>query len=286
MMVSLHTQPTFTWSFGSILDNHLFSFQLAGALDLAGLLVAIWTVWSTISLTLGGRLLRAFRLIAVGALAFVLSHLLDTVLQAARILNAGYATFLHQSVVAIAMFLFVAGLASLADDLPGLRPPRQMAAPLRLWPFAVSLTLGISAFSFIMYGFSLVAEAWAFLWLDGSLILLLGICLILVLRARLGGAIGRALWLAMLGLFIFGMAHPVQVWFYLNTTYSPGALAVLHRLAVIPAFFLFAISIARLGRQIDRSSRAQAIIRHTGQISPLSHLSAASPAQRQRPHPR
>lgn len=287
MLLLPHLHPAPVWSLGSILSNPLVSLQIAGVLDLGGLLVAIWTIWSTISLTLGGKLLRAFRLISVGALAFALSHLLDTLLQATRTLEAGTATFLHQGVVSIAMFLFVAGLASLADDLPALGASgRTATSALRVWPFAIGLALSISAVSFIIYGFSMVAEAWAFIWLDGSLVLMLGICLILVLRARLGGAIGHSLWLAMLGLLIFGMAHPVQVWFYLNTTYAPGTLAVLHRLVVIPTFFLFAVSITRLGRQIDRSSRVQAAVRHTGQINSLRDVGAATPTQRQRPYPR
>jgi len=44
--------------------------QLAGALDLVGLAAAIWTLWSSIWLPLGGSLQRAFRLISFGALAF------------------------------------------------------------------------------------------------------------------------------------------------------------------------------------------------------------------------
>jgi hypothetical protein len=270
----------------SLFSDYITSFLIAGALDLAGLLVAIWTIWSTISLMLGGRLLLAFRFTAVGAFAFAVSHLLDTLLQASKTLNVEVATLLHQGVVTVALFLFVAGLANLADDLPGLGAPRQMGASLRLWPFVVGTALCISLFSFIVYGFNLVAEVWAFIWLEFSLILLLVICLMLMLRARLGGAIGRSLWLAMLGLFIFGMAHPVQVWFYLNTDYTPGALAVMHRLVVIPAFFLFAISITRLGQQLDRSNRIQAPVRHTGQIRPLTNLSGGQPAPHHRPHPR
>ncbi len=270
---------------GPIENTPYLSFEISGALDLAGLLVAIWTLWSTISLTLGGRLLRAFRLISAGALAFILSHLLDLLLQITDILEAGAATFLHQSVVAIAMFLFVAGLANLADDLPGLSASRPAASSLRFWPPVVGATLGISALSFVLYGFSLVAEAWAFIWLDGSLMLLLGICLVLLLRARLGGTIGYSLWLAMLGLFIFGMAHPLQIWFYLNTTYDPGTLALLHRLAVIPAFFLFAISITRLGQKLDRFTPAH-LAGQTGQARTQGRLSATMPRKQQRPSPR
>jgi hypothetical protein len=284
MLSALYLRQALALQPDAMFSDHILSFQIAGALDLAGLLVAIWTIWSTISLTLGGRLLLAFRFIAVGALAFVASHLLDTLLQASKTLNVEVATFLHQGVVTFAIFLFVAGLANLADDLPGLGAPRPMGASLRLWPFIVGAALCISFFSFIIYGFSLVAEVWAFIWLEIGLILLLAICLALVLRARLGGVVGRSLWLAMLGLFIFGMAHPVQVWFYLNTNYAPGVLAVLHRLVVIPAFFLFAISITRLGQQLDRSNRAQMVVRHTSQFRPLNNLSGGQPAPRHRPH--
>ncbi|HEY7357155.1 MAG TPA: hypothetical protein VH590_11835 [Ktedonobacterales bacterium] len=269
-----------------MLSDSILAFQIAGVLDLAGLLVAIWTIWSTISLTLGGRLLLAYRFIAVGGLAFALSHLLDTLLQASQTLNVEVATFLHQGVVTIAIFLFVAGLANLADDLPGRGAPRQMGTSLRLWPFVVGTALCISAFSFIIYGFSLVAEVWAFIWLEVGLVLLVSVCLALVLRARLGGAVGRSLWLAMLGLLIFGMAHPVQVWFYLNSNLTPGELGALHRLVVIPAFFLFAISITRLGQQLDRSNRSQATVRQTNQLRSLTDLSGGQPAPRHRPHPR
>jgi hypothetical protein len=260
MLLFLSLHPPLAGAFASILSDPLTSFQIAGALDLAGLLVAIWTLWSTIVLTLGGRLLRAFRLISLGALAFALSHLLDTLLQGANLLNDEAALFLHQGVVFIAILLFVAGLASLTDDLPALGVSRQGEASLRLWPFAVGMVVCICALSFIVYGFNLVAESWAFIWLDGCLVFLLVICLVLMLRARLGGTIGRSLWLAMLGLFIFGMAHPAQTWFYLNSSLAPGALGVLHRLVVIPAFFLFAISISRLGQQLDRFQRAQAVV--------------------------
>jgi hypothetical protein len=259
MMVILNLHLILLWSLNLNLSNPLILFPIAGALDLAGMLAAIWTLWSTISLTLGGRLLRAFRLISVGALAFVLSHMLDLLLQISGVMSAGTATFLHQGIVFIAILLFVAGITDLADDLPSSRTFRQRTSSLRLWPLTVGLLLGITGFSFILYGFSLVAEAWAFIWLNGSLILLLAVCFVLMLRARLGGTIGRSLWLAMLGLFIFGLAHPVQAWFYLNTDYAPSVLAVLHRLVVIPAFFLFAISITRLGQQLNRSHQAQAL---------------------------
>lgn len=286
MLSALYLYQALAGQPDSMLSDSILAFQIAGVLDLAGLLVAIWTIWSTISLTLGGRLLLAFRFIAVGGLAFALSHLFDTLLQASQTLNVEVATFLHQGVVTIAIFLFVAGLANLADDLPGRGTPRPVGTSLRLWPFVVGTALCISAFSFIIYGFSLVAEVWAFTWLEVGLVLLLVVCLVLGLRARLGGAVGRSLWLAMLGLFIFGMAHPVQVWFYLNSDLTPGALGALHRLVVIPAFFLFAISITRLGQQLDRSNRARAAVRHTSSLRPLTNLSGGRSQPRHRPHSR
>ena len=267
MMISFVVYSTLAGPLESFLSDHLTSFQITGVLDLAGLLAAIWTLWSTISFTLGGKLLRAFRFMTIGSLAFSLSHLLDTLLQASKALDVEVATFLHQGVVTISIFLFVAGLANLADDLPVLGVHRQMTSSLRLWPLVVGVAMGISALSFILYGFSLVAEAWAFIWVDASMVILLGVCLVLALRARLGGTIGRSLWLAMLGLFVFGMAHPIQVWFYLNTAYAPGTLAILHRLVVIPAFYLFAISITRLGQKVDRSWRDQALARPPVQVS-------------------
>ncbi len=283
MMVLLPI-PVGISSLGTLLSNPLISFQIAGVLDLAGLLAAIWMLWSTITLTLGGRLLLAFRFMALGALAFALSHLLDTLLQGAGVLNPEVATFLHQGVVILSIFLFVAGLANLADDLPSHRAPRQTPAALRLWPIATGGALCISALSFIVYGFSLVAEGWAFIWMECGLIGMLVVCLALMLRARLGGSIGHSLWLALLGLFIFGMAHPVQVWFYLNTSYAPGVLAVLHRLVVIPAFVLFAICITRLGQEVDRSTRMRPRAGQTAQLRPLTTFSAAKPAPRQQPH--
>jgi hypothetical protein len=287
MFVSFPLLSTLPWPLGSVFSNPLIAFQVAGVLDLAGLVAAIWMLWSTITLTLGGRLLLAFRFMSLGALAFALSHLADTLLQGSQTLTPEVATFLHQGVVTLSIFLFVAGLANLADDLPGLGASRRNASSLRLWPFVIGAALCISALSFIVYGFSLLAEGWAFLWMECGLIALLAVCLALVLRARLGGSIGRSLWLAMLGLVIFGMAHPVQTWFYLNTAFAPGTLSVMHRLVVIPAFILFAISITRLGQQVDRSRRvAHTMSAPTGQIRPISNLSAAGSVPRQKPYPR
>src|ERR1051326_5171502 len=187
MLLSFALSSALRWPLGSLLSDPLISFQIAGVLDLAGLLAAIWMIWSTISLTLGGRLLRAFRFMSLGAFAFAFTHLLDTLLQASKVLDPEAATFLHQGVVSIAIFLFLAGLANLADDLPALGARTPMASSLRLWPLVVGAAVCVSALSFVLYGFSLVAEAWALIWIDVSLILLLAVSLILALRARLGG---------------------------------------------------------------------------------------------------
>lgn len=280
MHILFSLAPALVGPFGSLFTDHLPAFEIAGVLDLAGLVAAIWTLWSTIQLSLGGKLLRAFRFMTIGSLAFALSHLADTLLQASKALDVEVATFLHQGVVSVSIFLFVAGLANLTDDLPTLGARRQTTSALRLWPFVVGGALCISALSFILYGFSLVAEAWAFIWVDVGLVVMLSVCLLLALRARLGGSIGHSLWLAMLGLFIFGMAHPVQIWFYLNTTLPPGALAIVHRMVVIPAFYLFAISITRLGQQVDRTWRAQATNGSTAQIRPIRSLNAERPEPR------
>lgn len=231
----------------------LFDLELAGLLDLVGLAIAIWTLWSSLWLPLGGNLERAFRLITLGALAFALSHLLDTLIQNFQLTNLETATLIHHGTVLTAMLFFVPGLASLADALPNLASPSAASAQFRLWPVAVGLALTIGALSFILYGFSLEAEFWAFVGLDGSLALLSGVCVFLVLRARLGGPVGASLWFALLGLLIFSLAHPLQAWLYEQATYTPGALGVLHRAVVIPAFCLFAVSITNLGQKLSRS---------------------------------
>ncbi|HEY7122314.1 MAG TPA: hypothetical protein VH540_00040 [Ktedonobacterales bacterium] len=231
----------------------LVDLELAGLLDLVGLTIAIWTLWSSLWLPLGGNLLRAFRLISLGALAFALSHLMDTLIQNLQLTNLETATLIHHGTVLTAMLFFVPGLASLADALPDFAAPFPTNPQLRLWPFAVGLALTVGALSFILYGFSFEAEFWAFVGLDGSLVLLSGVCVFLVLRARLGGPIGSSLWFALLGLLIFSLAHPLQAWLYEQETYTPGTLGVLHRAVVIPAFCLFAISITNLGQKLSRS---------------------------------
>jgi hypothetical protein len=230
---------------GSYQPPSPLAIEINALLDLTGVAIAIWTLWTTIWLRLGGQLHRAFRFISFGAFAFALSHLLDSILQ---LLNLDYALLIHQGAVLTAILCFVPGLAGLTDSLP---TTRQRETPsFQLWPLAVGLVVIVGALSFILYGVGPLAEAWAFVGLDSGLVLLSGVCLVLVIRAHLGGAVGRSLWLALLGLVIFSLAHPLQTWFYEETTIAPSLLGIVHRLIVIPAFFLFAFSITSVARSV------------------------------------
>jgi hypothetical protein len=111
-------------------------------------------------------------------------------------------------------------------------------------------TLVISASSFILYGAGVLAETVAFFALDGSLILLSGIALGLLVRARLGGTIGRSMRQALLGLVLFSL-RPVQVWFYEAADVAPDLLGIFHRLIVMPAFLLFAFSITHVSQSLS-----------------------------------
>lgn len=234
--------------------NSLPALEIAAVFDFAGLTIAIWTLWSCIELPAGGALRRAFWLISLGSVAFAFSHVLDTILQ---LLDIDAATLVHQGAIIVSILFFLPGLASLTDVLPIFRRRKtEPVPPLRLWPFAVALTLVISAGSFILYGVGALAETVAFFALDGSLLLLAGISLIFIVRAQLGGTIGHSLWLALLGLLLFSLAHPVQVWFYATTNYPSDLLGAVHRLIVMPAFFLFAFSITRVVRSLARSFAA------------------------------
>ena len=220
--------------------------EITALLDLTGVAIAIWTLWTTTWLRLGGQLQRAFRFISFGAFAFAFSHLIDSILQ---LLNLDYALLIHQGAVLTAILFFVPGLAGLTNSLPAYG--RQKDKPsLQVWPLIIGLVVVVGALSFILYGVGPLAEAWAFIGLDSGLILLSGVCLALVIRARLGGAVGHSLWLALLGLVIFSLAHPLQVWFYEETTIAPSLLGIVHRLIVIPAFFLFAFSITNVARSV------------------------------------
>ena len=229
--------------------SSLLVFVITALLDLSAVAIAIWTLWTTIWLHLGGQLRRAFQLISIGAFAFALSHLVDSMLQ---LLNLDYALLIHQGAVLTAILFFVPGLAGLTEFLPD--SARQKNEPtLQLWPLAVGLVIIVGALSFILYGIEPLAEAWAFVGLDSGLVLLSGVCLALVVRTHLGGAVGRSLWLALLGLLIFSLAHPLQAWFYEETTIAPSLLGMVHRLIVIPAFFLFAFSLTNVARSVKFS---------------------------------
>jgi hypothetical protein len=228
-----------------------FAQQAAGALDLVGLAVGIWTVWSSISLPLGGKLQRAFRLIGLGALAFAFSHLLDTLIAGLRLLSNDQGFLLTQGTVLISMLLFVSGVAGLADVVPTLPSAGRVARFPRFWPLAVTAVMMIGAFSFILYGLSPEAEVIALFGLDGGITVLAVLCLILLARSRIGGMIGRFLWLAMAGLLIFSLAHPLQAWLYNRSSLPGNTLAILHRLIVMPSLLIFAYSITRLARKLS-----------------------------------
>jgi hypothetical protein len=233
-------------------DSTLIAQQAAGVLDLLGLAAGIWVVWSTLSLPIGGNFQRAFRLIGLGSLAFAISHLIDSLVSDTHLLSSEQLVLLMQGMVLISLLFFVPGLAGLADTLP-LLSHRQLVPLPRFWPFAVALVIIIGMFSFILYGVSPEAETVAFVGLDGSIIIITGLCMLLLLRARIGGAIGYSLWLVLLGLLVFSLAHPLQAWLYLETNLPSSTLAVLHRLIVMPALLLFALSVTRLSRKLSTS---------------------------------
>ncbi len=267
--------------------------QLAGLLDLMGLAAAIWMLWSSTWLPLGRPLQRAFRLISFGALAFAAAHLIDSLVQDLGVLSYVQATVLHQGVVMVSMLFFVPGLASLADALPRFSSKRHKPFP-RIWPLAVGLAILIGALSFIVYGLNPEAEVAAFIGLDGSLILIAILCIILLLWTQIGSDIGRSLWLAALGLLIFSLAQPFQAWLYEQSGVSPDELSILHRLIVIPAFILFAISITQLARSMSRMLIAQAsgalaqqvqsarVAAHEEEYERLAEIDSISPRARAR----
>jgi hypothetical protein len=232
-------------------SSDLIALQIAGALDLAGLAVSIWALWTAISLPLGGKLQRAFRLIGVGAVAFAASHLLDLLLAGLQALpgNAGFVV--TQGTVLASMLVFVPGLAGLADVLPTLPAARGRAPFPRIWPLGIALTIGIGALCFIVYGLTPAGEIFTLVGLDGGLLLTAVLCVFLLLRARIGGVIGRSLWLALGGLLVFSLAHPLQIWLVEESTLPATTLAVLHRLIVMPALILFALSISRVARALS-----------------------------------
>jgi hypothetical protein len=228
--------------------NTLFVWE--ALLDLLGVIAAIWTLWIFAWLPLRGIAMSAFRLTAIGGLIFALLHVLDTLFSVWSILPAGLPFLLHWGLVLVSMVYFVFGLARLADAVSVLQLPQEQFPAQRWWPLAVGLSLFLLAISFIIYGFKLETVFWAVMVLNAGIIVLALACTLQVWRARLGGAMGTALYLALLGLLIFSLGHPVQTWLIASQIVSGPIVPLLHRLGVIPAFLLFSASIARLSRAL------------------------------------
>lgn len=216
-------------------------------LDLIGVMSAIWTVWALAWLPVEGMLRSAFRFITIGSLTFALLHVSDTVLRQGRLLPGSLVSLIHIGSMLLAMIFFVLGLARLADAVTWEKTAER--PPLRWWPFSVGVALCLGLLSFIIYGLSASAVVWATVGISAGLVLLTAVCLVQVLRARLGGMVGSALWLALIGLVVFCLVHPLQSWLFDARIIVPSPISpVLHRLFVIPAFLLFSASIARLSR--------------------------------------
>ncbi len=236
-----YPHPTFT------------TLEISGLLDLAGLATAIWTLWTLLSLPPGGQLKRSYRCIAWGILAFAASHLLESFFQGTQVLGGEQAYMLMQATVPASILFFVWGLVGISEALPGFSSNDQGSPLAFIWLLVVSIVIAIGAFSFIFYGFSTQAEVVALIGLESSLLILTGLCVFLLIRARLRGAIGRSLWLAMLGLLLFSLAHPLEIWLIEGTRLSGDLIAVLHRVIVMPALILFAISITRLAHHLNQA---------------------------------
>lgn len=236
-----YPHPTFT------------ALEISGILDLAGLAVAIWTLWTSLSLPLGGQLKRSYRCIVWGILAFAASHLFESFFQGTQILGGEQAYMLMQAAVPASILFFVWGLIGISEALPGFASHDQGSPLAFIWLLVVSLVIAIGAFSFIFYGFSTQAEVVALIALESGLLILTGLCVFLLIRARLRGVIGRSLWLAMLGLLLFSLAHPLEIWLIEGTNLSGDLIAALHRVIVMPALILFAISITRLAHHLNQA---------------------------------
>ncbi len=219
-------------------------------LDLLGLGAAIWSLWVLAWLDLEGALRGAFRWIVAGGLVFALLHLQDSLLRLGQFLGTDLINLIHIGSMLVVMVFLVLGLARLADAATQWQAKADGGAnPLRLWPLAVGVAATLGALSFILYGFSALAVAWAYWALQGCLVLLTAVCVGQVLRARLGGSVGRALRWALFGLLVFSLVHPLQAWLFslqvlVFSPYSP----LFHRIFVIPAFLLFSFSISALSR--------------------------------------
>jgi hypothetical protein len=228
------------------------SLEISGILDLVGLAVAVWTVWASLSLPVGGQCKRSYRSIAWGTLAFALCYLLDSLLQGTQMMTSSQSAVLTEAAVLASMLLFVWGLMGMAEALPAFAHQQASSFDL-ICLLVVDLAIAAGALSFIFSGFTAGAVFVALFGLDAGLLIMTGVCVALLIRARLGGIFGRSLWLAMLGLLLFSLAHPLHIWLVAETDLSAGLLAILHRGIVIPALLLFALSITRLARQLHQT---------------------------------
>jgi hypothetical protein len=225
-------------------------FLWEAVLDTAGVIAAIWTLWIFAWLPFKGIAMSAFRLIAEGGVIFAFLHVLDTLFSVWTVLPRGLPTLVHFGLVLVSLVLFVLGLARLADVVTDWQLSEGQFPQVRWWPLAVALALILLATGFIIYGFNLLTLVWASYAVDAGIVVLSIACAFQVWRARLGGALGGALYLALLGLLIFSLAHPMQTWVSVAHIVSGPVGPLLHRLVVIPAFLLFNASIARLSRAL------------------------------------
>ena len=228
--------------------NTLFLWE--AFLDMAGVIAAIWTLWIFAWLPLKGIAMSAFRLIAVGGVIFALLHVLDTLFSVWKILPSGLPSLFHWGLVLVSLVYFVFGLARLADAVSEWQQSQEQTPRQAWWPLAVGLSLILLAVSFIIYGFQIETVYWAVMALNVGIVVLSFTCAVQVWRAHLGGAVGGALYLALLGLLIFSLAHPAQTIIIQTDVVSGPIVPLLHRLAVIPAFLLFSASIARLSHAL------------------------------------
>jgi hypothetical protein len=146
----LHALPILLVPVPGAESSNLIALQIAGVLDLAGLAVSIWALWTAISLPLGGNLQRAFLLVGCGAVAFAASHLLDLLLAGSQALPGDAGFVVTQGTVLASMLIFVPGLAILADVLPTLPTARGWAPFPRIWPASIGLTIGLGVLCFIV----------------------------------------------------------------------------------------------------------------------------------------
>jgi hypothetical protein len=232
-------------------------------LDFVAVLAAVWSLSMLAWLDLEGALRGAFRWIVAGGMVFALLHLQDTLLRLSEQVSFNVINLIHIGSMLVVLIFLVLGLARLADAAT---PGRAGEGTVRWWTLAVGVAVVVGALSFILYGMSVAAVAWADWMLQFCLVLLTRACVGQVLRARLGGSVGRALHWAMLGLLVFSLVHPLQAWLFTIQVLGPSPYSsLLHRVFVIPAFLLFSISISALTR-----AWAPRELLHTGTTGELS----------------